>query len=154
MLARAIVIGIGLAVMLPGLIYHGITSIYPQPKREAFFGLTPQILIPQNATQEERKAQAEDQQRKQQLFGAAMREFSKVRVLVTTVLGALAILAGALLPVPAIAAGVIAGGALSIGVGYWSYGSDLPEWWRFASLLVGSLSLVFVGYRQWRHDLS
>lgn len=151
MLARAIVVGIGLAMMLPGLIYHGITSVYPPPKREAFFGPAPQMPILPSATQEERKAHAEDQQRKQQLFGAAMGEFSKIRVIVTTILGVLAILGGSFLP---IAAGVIAGGAISIGVGYWSFAAKLPEWWRFISLLIGSLSLVFVGDRQWRYDRS
>jgi hypothetical protein len=149
MLARAIVVGLGLAVMLPALLYHGFISVYPQPKPDP----TPMTYnLTTASSPEERKAYADEQQRRHQAFQAALAGFSKYLLVTATAFGVFAILLGSTIAVPAISAGVMAGGTIAVGIGYWSYSSGLPEWWRFASLLAGGLCLAWVGYRQWRLD--
>jgi hypothetical protein len=104
------------------------------------------------SSEEEKNAFLLEQRNRNQILDSQRDAFSKRLLISATAFGAAAILGGSLISVPAISAGVMAGGTLAIGMGYWGYSSGLPEWWRFGSLLVGALCLVWVGYRQGRAD--
>ena len=151
MLARALVIGFGIAIVFPLLVYHGVTTVYPAPKREDFFPQFEPQLSP-TATPEERQARAEIQKKRQDAFNEVARRFSRVLLVAATGLGVPAILLGSFITSPAIGAGLMLGGVLAVGVGYWWYSSLINDWWRFGSLLIGFATLLFVGYRQHRNQ--
>ena len=149
MLARLLVIGFGIAIIFPALIYNGVTTGYPAPKRTEFF---PQFEMRPSPTAavEERRAFEEQQRQRQEAFDAANRKFARVLLIVATVLGVAGILFGAALSAPASGVGLMLGGILSVGVGYFGYSNHLDDWWRFLSLSAGFAALLFVGHRQSR----
>jgi len=147
MLARQIVVGFGIAAIFPWLIYYGLSIAYPAPKMQDFYGSElPYQPLPATATAEERKAHAERQKKSRDAFNQAARAFARVLFSISTVLGLAAILAGAHLASHAVGAGPILGGISSLALGYWGYSQHLDDWARFASLLAGFASLLYVGF--------
>ena len=147
MLARLIIIGFGIAIIFPALIYNGVTSAYPAPKRNDYFPLH-ELPLSLNAPAEERKARADIQQERQKAFDEASRRFARVLLIVATVCGVAAILIGSLISLPETSAGLMLGGIFSVGIGYWQYSICVDDWCRFTSLLICLTVLLFVGYRQ------
>lgn len=147
MLARQIAIGFGIAVILPLLVYYGVASIYTPPKWPSYQST---ISYPVNPTPEERQKYAQalqqENQKRAKAYEAAAKYFARHLIYVATPLGICAILIGAYLPLYAIGTGLILGGILTTGCGYWYYWDYLPELVRFVSLLVGFIILLFVGY--------
>ncbi len=147
MLARQIVIGFGIAIIFPLLVYYGVSTFHPAPKLES----SP-IQIAPNATADERKEslaqQQQLQQQRQKTYADAAREFARVLAIASTPLGVAAILIGAYLSFQAIGTGLILGGVLTVAWGYWNYWSYLDDWIRFISLLAGFAILIFVGVRR------
>ena len=143
MLARQIAIGFGIAIIFPLLVYYGTSTFFPAPKRADYFRAAPPTSTP-----EERKANFEVQQKSEAAFGQAARAFSRVLILVATPLGVAAIFVGTLIPLHSIGTGLILGGILTVGYGYWFYWAHLEDWVRFVSLLAGFGILAFVGYWQ------
>ena len=58
MLARQIAIGFGIAVIFPLLVYYGVATLYPAPKRELVTAVT---LLPPNPAPEERQKYMDEQ---------------------------------------------------------------------------------------------
>lgn len=148
MLARQIVVGFGIAAIFPWLIYYGLSTFYPPPKTQDFYGSAPYQPLPPTATAEERKTFAAEQARKREAFSAAANAFARVLFTISTALGVAAILVGAYLRPNSIGAGLILGGISSLALGYWGYAQYLDDWVRFVSLLAGFVALLFVGFRQ------
>jgi uncharacterized membrane protein YphA (DoxX/SURF4 family) len=144
MLARQIAIGFGIALIFPLLIYYAVCTFHPAPVRLAYFPVTPPLAA--NATADQRKTYADQQRKRQEAYDSAARDFSRILVLVSTLLGIAAILVGAFLTLQSIATGLILGGILTIAWGYWSFWPDFEDWVRFVSLLVGFAVLLLVGY--------
>jgi hypothetical protein len=150
MLARQIAIGFGIAVIFPLLVYYGVATIYPPPQIQYAVNTT---VLPPNPTPEERQiyieeqqAQRQEQQKRQDEYNIAAKDFARHLVLVAAPLGVAAIFVGAYIPLYAIGTGLIFGGIFTVGLGYWNYWSFLEDWVRFVSLLAGFLILLFVGY--------
>jgi hypothetical protein len=143
MLARQIAIGFGIAIILPLLIHYGVSTFHPAPRLEF-----PIAQLAPNATADERKEYFAQQQQRQKAYAEAAKEFARILVIVATPLGIAAILIGAYLSLQAVGTGLILGGILTVGWGYWSYWSHLDDWIRFVSLLAGFAILIFVGIRR------
>jgi len=147
MLARQIAIGFGIAIIFPLLVYYGVSTFYAAPKTADYFRPVPPLA--KEATSEERKANFEAQQKKRDAFNAAAKDFGRVLISIATPLGVEAVVIGAFMPIHALGTGLILGGILSVGVGYWTYWQHLEDWMRFLSLLAGFAILIFVGYRRY-----
>ena len=145
MLARQIVVGFGIAAILPWLILYGLSTVYPEPKPLDFYAAS---YSPPDATPAERKAQAEEQRKKAEDFKARARTFARVLFPISTVLGVAAIVIGAHVASNAIGAGLILGGTFSLALGYWGHSQYLDDWLRFLSLLAGFAALIFVGLKK------
>jgi hypothetical protein len=145
MLARQIIVGFGIAAIFPALIYYGLSTVYPPPKHEDYHSYVEPLSA---ATPEERKAHAAEQAKRREAYVTAARSFARVMFAVSTVLGLVAIVLGAYLKPHAIGAGLILGGICSGALGYWAYSFYLDDWFRFTSLLVGFVALLFIGFRK------
>jgi hypothetical protein len=144
MLARQLVIGFGIAIIFPMLVYYGVSTIYHAPRWQAYFDNLP----PFGTTPEERRTREEAQRAKQAQYRTAAQSFARVLVLIATPLGVAAILIGAFLTPYWLGTGLILGGILTVGSGYYFYWQYLEDWLRFVSLLAGFVVLLVVGY--WR----
>lgn len=145
MLARQIVVGFGLAFILPMLVFYGVSTFHPAPRYQTFFPPLPPLSA--NATPEERKQRAEETRARQEKFDAAAKSFARTLIVVAAPLGLIAIVIGSLIGMHAIGTGLIAGGILTVGWGYYGYWSYLEDAIRFLSLLCGFAVLLFVAYR-------
>jgi hypothetical protein len=145
MLARQIVVGIGIALIFPLMIYYGVSTFHPAPKWNDY--VTNEPALPATATAEERKQRAEQNRIQGERFRAAAKSFARSVVMVAAPLGLIAIVVGSLIGMHAIGTGLIAGGILAVGWGYYGYWSYLDDWIRFVSLLCGFAVLLFVAWR-------
>ena len=146
MLARQIIVGFGIAAIFPWLIYYGLSTFYPPPKTQDYYGSVPAQPPPPTATAEERKAYAEEQQKKRDAFNTAAQSFARVLFTVSTVLGVAAIVIGANLTSHAVGTGLVLGGIFSLALGGYAP-HPVEDWIRFMSLLSGFVALLFIGYR-------
>lgn len=148
MLARQIAIGFGIALVFPLLIYYGVSTFHHAPQLRDYEVKVDYVQNPTAEKQKEIEAQKNERDKKYAEFRTAAKEFSRILILVSTPLGVAAILIGAYLKYFAIGTGLILGGILSLGWGYFSYWDYLDDWIRFVSLLIGFVILLFVGYRR------
>ena len=144
MLARQIMVGFGIAAILPWLILYGLSTVYPQPKYEHYYA----VPLAPDATAAERKVQADEMRKRQEDFNARSRSFARVLFPISTVLGVAAILIGAHVASNAIGAGLILGGIFSLALCYWGHSQYLDDWLRFLSLLTGFAALIYVGLKK------
>ena len=141
MLARQIVIGFGVAIIFPLLVYYGVRTFgYPPTPQLTFQQLPPQ------ASAEERQDYAQRQRTRQEEFAAQSKSFARVLIYVSTPLGIAAILIGTFLRSPALGTGLLLGGIFTVSHGYWGYWSYADDRLRFGSLLLGFCVLLFVAY--------
>jgi hypothetical protein len=149
MLARQIAVGFGIALIFPLLVYYGVATFHPAPKREQIITATP-FLQPNSTPEERREYEAQRQKRneQQQVYDAAARDFARVVVMVATPLCIAAIFVGAYIATNSIGTGLIIRGIFAVAWGCWGYWRYLDDWIRFVSLFVGFAIPIFVGYRR------
>jgi hypothetical protein len=119
-LALQLVIGTGVALLFPMLIYYGIATVRQPPKSSDYLG----VHAPWQ------KAQA---------------GYAKALFIVMTPFGVAAIFGGYLLGVGAIGTGLLTGGILC--AVYRCYWNALEPWMCFASILASLLMLLFIGVK-------
>jgi hypothetical protein len=143
MLARQFAVGFGAAIIFPLLIYYGVCSFSPAPKFADFHPAVPYIA---NMTADQRTALQEKQKADNLAYQEAERRFSLRLLLAAAPLGYAALLVGAAQFASGLGPGLMFGGILAVGSGYWWHWSYLDDWVRFVSLLLAMVVLVFVGY--------
>jgi hypothetical protein len=143
MLARQIVIGVGVALIFPMLVYYGICTLITQPRFQDYHTqVTPPAAA---ASKEEREAYYSDRRRENQEFQFAQERFAKKMIAVMAPIGIAAILGGYFLGVNAIGTGLLVGGMSCVVYGYAGYWAFLYPWMRFSSLLAGFIVLLLIG---------
>jgi hypothetical protein len=145
MLARQIVIGLGIALIFPMLVYFGISAVTPPPHYQDYY--TFRVAPAPTAAKEERQAYEDQRQNQLRSFQFARAQFAQKLIVVMAPLGIAAILGGYFLGVNAIGTGFMLGGILCVVYGYAGYWAYLYPWMRFFSLLSGMLMLLFVGFK-------
>jgi hypothetical protein len=150
MLARQIVVGLCVAFILPLVVYTGVNLFHPEPKLPSYF--MPPPPLPANATADERRAafakQSSDRQVRQAAYDEAQKAFAFALIMVAVPIGLVAVSAASLIRLHSIGAGLIAGGVLSVTLGYrtdWQYIDPLL---RFILLLGAFVILLVIGFRQ------
>jgi len=141
MLALQLVIGVGIALLFPLLIYTGVAAVKPPPKPSNRTNL-------QAETSEEiKRANRERIDAENEELRRARVKYAKLLFNVMTPAELAAVLAGYLVGINAIGIGLLTGGILCLVYGYAGYWSALPQPMRFASVLAGLLLLLFIGIR-------
>ena len=141
MLALQLVIGIGIALLFPLLIYTGVAAVKAPPTRSRTTNL-------QAETSEEiKRANRERIDAENEEFRRARVKYAKLLFTAMAPSGLAAVLAGYLIGISAIGIGLLTGGILCLGYRYAGYWSALPQPMRFASVLAGLLLLLFIGIR-------
>jgi hypothetical protein len=143
MLGRHLAIGLGIAIILPLLIYYGVATV-DSPPRYADYVKTNVVA----AAPEERQAQILQMQSEQKAFQAAERDFARVLFYVAVPLGYVAILASGFLPISAVSTGLLFGGIFIVIDGHWTYWSFIADWQRFVSLLIAGAIIAAIAYRK------
>jgi hypothetical protein len=135
MLARQIVFGFGIAVVLPLLVYYAVTTFYSAPPKFRDF-----VSFEDRGSTEKRQAAEE-------AYARAAKNFARAHIVVAVPVGLAAILIGTYVAAHAIGAGLVLGGIATIVWGYHGYWQYLDDWIRFVSLLVTFVVLIVLARR-------
>lgn len=144
-IARQIAILLGVAILIPMLVYNGFSSLSTPPKRADYNTVIP---FDPHATPEQRAANAEKQKAGQKVFAIAQTSFAARLMWTAAPLGCAAMLVGGFLPISAIGTGLIFGGLFTATFGNWTQWALVPEWQRFVMLLLAGAVLVVIGLRK------
>src|SRR5438045_6180338 len=145
MLALQLVIGVGIALLFPMLIFYGIATVRPPPKSSDF--ISNYANIPANASEANVQAERDRKERERQVWLKARVSYAKILFTIMSPVGVAAMLGGYLLGINAIGIGLLTGGILCAVWGYAGYWNALEQWMRFASILAGLLMLLYIGIR-------
>lgn len=152
MLAKKFGFGFGIAVILPMLVHYGVSTFSPQPKWQDYYS-SGYYQDYQESTPEKKKELQQERKKKDEAFRSKRKVFERRLFYVAIPVGIAAIIAGAILAVQAVGAGLIFGGILTLIDGYCWYWSELQDWMRFLSLLVAFVVIVFCGYMNLNNKL-
>lgn len=145
MLTKKFALQFAIAVVLPMLMYYGVSSVSPPPSWEEY----------RIENYEDRHARATpDEQERMEAERSALtaklreetRRFQQHLFFTAVPVGVLAIVIGVFLPVQTVGTGLMFGGVISLCVGYLGYWSELSYIGRFISLLFAFGILIAVGY--------
>src|SRR5260370_26294074 len=115
MLALQLVIGVGIAVLFPLLIYTGVAAIKAPPKPSNRTNLRAEV------TEEDKQANRDQIRWEQEQLRKARVEYAKILFGVMAPAGLAAVLAGYLIGVNAVGTGLLACGFLCLVYGYGGY---------------------------------
>lgn len=147
MLAKKIVLGFGIAVLLPMMVYYGVSTFSPKPEYrdyqiENYHEKHDRASTEEKIELEEQKSKLDDQRREHK------KRFQRHLFFVAAPVGIIAVIAGSIIAVQAIGTGFMLGGIITLSEGYVCYWPQLEDWIRFISLIIGFIVLVFIGYRK------
>jgi hypothetical protein len=140
-LALQLVIGVGIALLFPLLVYTGVATFRSPPKPSNRTNLVPET------SEEAKQANREQIRREQEDLRRARVKYAKLLFTVMAPAGFVAVLAGYLIGISAIGTGLLSGGIICMVYGYAGYWEALPQAMRFASTLAGFLLLMLIGLR-------
>lgn len=148
MLSKKLALGFGIAILLPLLVYYGVSSFSPPPRWNDYF-IDDRVTSGNLPSTPEEIAKAKDENRRRtQQFTDHERRFAKHVFFVATPVGIAAILLGATFTIEAIGTGLMFGGIFTVVEGYFSYWNELEYWMRFLSLIAAFGVLLFIGIRK------
>jgi len=139
MLALQLVIGVGIALLFPLLIYTGVATVKAPPKPSSRTDLKAET------SEEIKQANRVRIERDREELRRARVAYAKILFTVMAPAGLAAVIGGYLIGVNAIGVGLLAGGILCLVYGYAGYWNALPMPLRFVSVLAGLLMLLFIG---------
>jgi len=147
MLAKKIVLGVGIAIVFPMMIHYGVCIFSPKPKWEDY-RIADYYIKHKNASPKEKKKLQAEQKRLVKQRKEATRRFQSHLFYVAVPLGIIAIIIGSLLSIHALGAGLMLGGIFSASNGYFNYWNVLDDWLKFLSAFCVFVVLVGVAYRK------
>ncbi len=143
-LARKIVLGVGLAVLIPGLVYQGIQLVKPRPVVSQFSLLSGRqpVLTAEEALRTRAQQRQLEEKRK-----ADEKKWAGTYFWVAVPLGIAVTVLGSLIPVQGLSAGFMLGGSFTFLNGYAAYLNELGRLGNFLVLLAAFAALLWIGLK-------
>ena len=141
MLARKIVLAVGLAVLIPALVYQGTELVKPNPGLQKIAGQRPAVTA-----EEALRTQAEQHQL-QEKRKTDEKEWAKTYFWVAVPVGIIVTVLGSFIPVQGLSGGLMLGGSFTFLNGYTLYLSELGRLGNFLVLLVAFAALLWIGLK-------
>lgn len=150
MRAKEFAIGIGIAILLPLSVYYGVQLFSPQPDWSKYFEQSQEYdrRFNEAKTKEERDRISKVRSHAKEKHEESQRRHKQHIFFVAYPVGMLAIIAGSLLTVQAVGAGLMFGGIFTLAEGCYSYWDNMADWTRFISLIIAMV--VFIGFGYWK----
>ncbi len=146
MLARKIIIGFGLALVIPALIHNAVDILADDQPRliqtEEQRGVRD---LPPGDERRELQAQIDDARTE---FQADRRRYARLQFFIGVPMALAVGVVGALVSIPAISGGLLLGSIWAfIDVGFWRW-AELPPLLRTLALAIGLAGLLWVAYKR------
>jgi hypothetical protein len=142
MLALQLVIGVGIALLFPLLIYTGVAAIKAPPRSSDFLK-----HVRGGISEQEKRADEAQIRGERDALQVARIGYAKLLFTVMAPAGLAAMLGGYFIGINAIGIGLLTGGILCSVYGYGGYWQALSQRVRFVSILAGLLMLLFIGMK-------
>ncbi len=142
MLARKIVLGLGLAVLIPALVYQGIELVKPKPalqKVTLYPGQRPVLTAEETLRTQADRIQLQEKRK------ADEKEWAKTYFWVAVPIGIVITVLGSFIPVQGLGGGLMMGGSFTFLNGYAMYFNELGRLGNFLVLLAAFSALLWIG---------
>ena len=140
MLARQLILGFGILVVVPMVIHNGVDLIVDRPDPQEMLDMHRRSFT-DNAEFQERMAEA------QASFQEERKHWSWIHLVVGAPLGIAVMIGGWFIALPVITEGLMLGGIVAFSSNCFWYWGDLPAFWRFSVMLLALASLLWVSHR-------
>ena len=141
MIAKHIALSFGVALVMPILVYYGVSTFYPPPRWDAYSELL------ENEYKKSDKEKAVVNQKKKE-WKQKEYDFQRMVFFIAAPLGIATLTIGAFLPSYWLGVGLMFGGIFTGIEGYWTFWPRLNDWIKFVSLLMILALLIFIGYQK------
>lgn len=148
MLAKKFALGFGLAVLLPFLIYYGVSTFSPPPKWD--YQTERYQFDTKNSplTKEEFAQRKAEYDKYDKDYQAKHKEFQQHLFFVAAPIGLIALIAGSFVSVQAVGTGLMFGGVFTFLEGVLSNWSEIQDSMKFGLLLITFAILILIGYKK------
>jgi hypothetical protein len=147
MIAKRFALAFGIAVILPFMVFYGVSTFSPKPKFDDY-SIKNYWQKLQDATKEEKPKLEQEQEKRTADFNKLERTFERHLFWVAAPIGLAALIAGSLIIVPAIGPGLMFGGIFTFLEGVLTDWEHLPDAMKFGILAITFAVLIFIGYRK------
>jgi len=137
----------GLAVILPVLVYYGVSTAGPPPKYEDYCVKSYEART-ESASKEEKFRLEKEEQKLSKAREAAEKRFEERLFEAAAPIGILALIIGSFLRPATVGAGLMFGGLFTFTEGLWWQWRELPDGMKFVMLLVATITIIIIGYRR------
>ena len=144
MLARKLILGFGIAIVVPMVIHYGVGLFTEWPDFTEMARLRQEQ---RNAPNEDRAELQERIEELQETVDAQRKRWSWNHFVVGVPLGIAVMIGGSFVAIPVIGEGLMLGGIFAFSSGCYWYWSDLPPVGRFLMMLLALAGLVWMSYR-------
>ncbi len=147
MIAKKIVVGFGISVLLPLLVYYAVATFCPKPKYEDY-QIKHYYEKLERANEDEIINLEKERGELEKQYEEKEKIFEKNLFFVAIIMGLISIIIGFKIKNYTIGTGLILGGIFTLIDGYYSYWYELEYWMKFISVLIAFPILIFVGHYQ------
>jgi hypothetical protein len=144
MLAKKFALAFGIAMLMPFLVYYGVSSFSPAPRYEQT--TYNDIQYDNDATKTEREKARKINEQKQEEFKKKQKHFQRHLFYVAAPLGLISLIVGSVLAVPAVGTGLMFGGVFTFTEGFTYNWSEIRDSLKFVLLLLTFVILIWIGY--------
>jgi hypothetical protein len=137
----------GLAVILPFLVYYGVSTAGPPPKYEDY-QVKDYAERSESKSKEEKVKLEKEEERLHEAREAAEKRFEERLFEWAAPIGLAALIIGSFLRPATVGAGLMFGGLFTFTEGLWGQWRELPDGMKFAVLLIAAIAIVIIGYRR------
>ncbi len=151
MLARKIILGFGLAIVIPMLVHFGVDLLNPKPKFsdydvKNYYEKHQRASVDEQIQLEEEKNKQDDQYR------SAQRNWRQTLFYFAVPIGIIIVILGSMICNHAVGSGMMLGGIFTFTDGCFWFWHDLEPVGRFIALLCAFLCLIWIGHVRLRKE--
>lgn len=145
MIFKQFAVGIGIAILLPMFVYYGASLLSPPADWSSYYQQNYYRQKQDAKTPAEKKKISKEKEQRRKALDAVEKQHQRMVFFVAYPVGILAIIGGAFLTVPAVGAGLMFGGILTLTTGCTVYWSTMTDALHFGAVVIALGVLISLG---------
>ena len=145
-MGKRIILGIGIAVIFTMVVFYGVYTFYPKPKKDSYVTITYEQV--KNARGEEKTTLKKERKEHRTRYNEVRDRWSRNVFFISLPFGLIALIVGIRLKVQPVSGGLMGGGILTLIGGTGFYWEHVEELGKFIALGVILIFLIWLGYKK------
>jgi hypothetical protein len=146
-MAKRLILGLGITIILPMLVYYGVSTFTKRPEWKDY-QIENYYELHKRASVEEQKRLEAEKTKKDKEYDRALRRWGKINFFVEVPVGVAGLIIGTLTNVPGFSGGLMLGGVVTAIMGYCWEWANLPNGFKFLTLLIVFMIMFWIGYKK------